>query len=112
MTQYDVTISSKGQLVLPKEIRDKFRLNAGSKIKIFVNGGQIILQPRTVADELQNIVLDSIAKDGKLATEETVKEYQAKIKTALDTMITEADDEYCKKEYMTLDDLKQDELNV
>ena len=112
MTQYDVTISSKGQLVLPKELRDKFRLNSGSKIKIIVDGEQIILQPRTVLDELQNIIIDNITKDGKLANEETVKEYQVKIKKALDKMIAEADHEYNKKEYVTLADLKREDGNV
>ncbi len=31
--EYDVVMSSKGQFVLPKEIRDKFQLSAGSKSK-------------------------------------------------------------------------------
>jgi AbrB family looped-hinge helix DNA binding protein len=99
MIQYDVTISSKGQLVLPKEIRNKFRLNSGSKIKIIVDGEQIILQPRTVADELQDIIFAEIAKDGKTINEETVKEYH---------MVATADQEYNAKEYVYLADLQGD----
>lgn len=97
MTQYEVTISSKGQLVLPKELRDKFRLNSGSKVKIIADGEQIILQPRTVLDELQHIIHDSITKDGKIVNEWTVKEYQVKVKKALDHLVAEADLTIAKK---------------
>ncbi len=106
--QYDVTISSKGQLVLPKEIRNKFRLNSGSKIKVIVDGEKIILMPRTVADELQDLILAEIAKDGKLVNEETFKEYQIKINQALDKMVALADQEYNAKEYVPLADLQGD----
>ena len=112
MTEYDVTISSKGQFVLPKEVRDKFKLSTGSKIKIVVDGEQIILKPHTLSDELQNLILANIAKDGKVATEETVKEYQVKLSQALDSLVAEAEQEYSKKEYISLADLKRENENV
>lgn len=106
--QYDVTISSKGQLVLPKEIRTQFKLGSGSKIKIIVDGEQIILRPRTVADELQDLLLAEIARDGKPVNETTVKEYQQKLNRALDKMVAEAEQEYNAKEYVSLAELKGD----
>ncbi len=112
MTEYDVTISSKGQFVLPKEVRDKFKLSAGSKIKIVVDGEQIILKPRTVADELQDLIRADLAKEGKLINEETVKAYQAKIAQALDSMVAEAEKEYNAKQYITLSQLKQENGDV
>lgn len=112
MTEYDVTISSKGQFVLPKEVRDKFKLSAGSKIKIVVDGEQIILKPRTVADELQDLIRADLAKEGKLINEETVKAYQAKIAQALDSMVAEAEKEYNSKQYITLSQLKQENGDV
>jgi AbrB family looped-hinge helix DNA binding protein len=112
MSEYDVTISSKGQFVLPKEVRDKFKLSAGSKIKIIVEDERIILKPRTVADELQDLILADIAKDGKIINEKTVKEYQIKLNKALDSIVAEAEQEYGKKEYVSLTDLKRDDENV
>jgi AbrB family looped-hinge helix DNA binding protein len=42
------TLTSKGQITIPKEIRDKFNLKAGQRIEFRVtNDGQIILRPRT-----------------------------------------------------------------
>lgn len=112
MSEYDVTISSKGQFVLPKEVRDKFKLSTGSRIKIIVEGEQIILKPRTVADELQDLILADIAKDGKSINQGTVKEYQVKLNKALDSIVAEAEQEYNKKEYVSLDELKRDNENV
>ncbi len=107
--EYDVVMSSKGQFVLPKEIRDKFKLSAGSKIKIIIDGEQIILKPRTVADELQDLIRADLAKDGKPVTEETVKEYQTKLNKALDAVVAEAEQEYKAKKYVTLADLKRED---
>lgn len=112
MTEYNVTISSKGQFVLPKEVRDQFKLSAGSKVKIIVHGETIILKPRTVADELQDIILADIVKDGKSVTQETIREYQTKLNKALDHIVAEAEQEYNRKEYVSLADLKRENNNV
>jgi AbrB family looped-hinge helix DNA binding protein len=107
--EYDVVMSSKGQL--PKEIRDKFKLGAGSKVKIIIDGEQIILKPRTISDELQDLIRADIAKDGKPVTEKTVKEYQVQLNKALDSLVAEAEQEYSKKEYISLSDLKRENVN-
>jgi looped-hinge helix DNA binding domain, AbrB family len=110
--EYDVVMSSKGQFVLPKEVRDKFKLGAGSKIKIIIDGEQIILKPRTISDELQDLIRADIAKDGKPVTEQTVKEYQVQLNKALDSLVAEAEQEYNKKEYVSLSNLKRENENV
>lgn len=110
--EYDVVMSSKGQFVLPKEVRDKFKLGAGSKVKIIIDGEQIILKPRTISDELQDLIRADIAKDGKPVTEQTVKEYQVQLNKALDSLVAEAEQEYSKKEYVSLSDLKRENENV
>lgn len=112
MKQYEVVISSKGQFVLPKEIREQFKLSAGSKIRVVVDGEQIILTPRTVADELEEFILTDIARDGKTVNKETIKEYKLALNKTLDKLVAEADEEYKKKEYVSLAELKQDKGNV
>jgi antitoxin PrlF len=43
------TITSKGQLTLPKAIRDRLRLGAGDRVDFIVKGdGTVVLQPATV----------------------------------------------------------------
>ena len=112
MTEYNVTISSKGQFVLPKEIRDQFKLSNGSKVKVIVDGDIIILKPRSIGDELQELILADIAKDGKIITPETIKEYQTQLNKALDHMVAEAEQEYNNKEYVSFADLKRENNHV
>ena len=112
MIEYNVTISSKGQFVLPKEVRDKFKLSTGSKVKIIVDGETIIFKPRTIADELEDLVLSDIAKNGEQVTEETIRKYQTKLNKALDIMVAEAELECSKKEYISLAELKRENENV
>ena len=48
MTQYltDITaVSSKGQVVLPKAIRDKLQIVPGIKMMVFSDGVSILLKP-------------------------------------------------------------------
>lgn len=38
-----VTLSSKGQITLPKKIRDELRIREGSKLQVLRVGGQVVL---------------------------------------------------------------------
>jgi len=40
-------LSSKGQLVLPKSIRERLRLQSGSEFNVEIEGEKIILEPVT-----------------------------------------------------------------
>lgn len=110
--EYDVVISTKGQFVLPKEVRDKFRLSPGSKIKVVVDGEQIILKPRTISDELEEYILADIARDGKPINEETIREYKRELNKTLDKIVAESEQEYQRGDYITLADLKRENENV
>ncbi len=39
------TLTSKGQITIPKYIRDKFQLDTGSKVEFALDEGRIILKP-------------------------------------------------------------------
>jgi antitoxin PrlF len=44
----EATITSKGQITIPKEVRDKLRLKAGHRVEFYFDpGGQVIFRPRT-----------------------------------------------------------------
>lgn len=73
---------------------------------------QIILKPRSFGDELKDLIISDLARDGKPVSEQTVKEYQTQINRALDSLVAEAENEYGKKEYVSLADLKQKNENV
>ncbi len=61
MTQYltDVpSVSSKGQVVLPKQIRESLMISAGTRMLVISDGQSIVLKPLTKPDisEFQNLM--------------------------------------------------------
>lgn len=55
------SVSSKGQVVLPKAIRDEMDLDTGSKLVIFTDGKNILLKPITMPDlsEFESLMKES-----------------------------------------------------
>lgn len=49
--QYITTISQKGQIVVPKEIRDKLNLKPSDSLKVTLGGKNIIVEPLTPLDK-------------------------------------------------------------
>ena len=68
-----VTLSSKGQVVLRREIRDKLGLKAGDKFIEFVKDDEVVLKPVRSTEELFGVLKDSREFCGK-RTEEIVRE--------------------------------------
>ncbi len=46
------TMSSKGQLTIPKDVRDELKLATGTQLYISVRGGELVARPknRSIAD--------------------------------------------------------------
>ncbi|MFN3388804.1 MAG: AbrB/MazE/SpoVT family DNA-binding domain-containing protein [Allosphingosinicella sp.] len=40
-----ITLSSKGQIVIPKDIRDALGLKPGEKLAVSLRGGKIVMEP-------------------------------------------------------------------
>jgi len=53
--EHTATISSKGQITLPVEIRRGLKLQAGDKITIVKRGTTIEIKPRTYDEELSEL---------------------------------------------------------
>lgn len=45
------TLTSKGQMTLPKEIRDRLALKPGDRLEVTVENSRIILTPKTLGIE-------------------------------------------------------------
>lgn len=76
MQEYKTRISTKGQIVIPKEIREKYMLGVGKTIVIFEDvDGSIRIMPKT---KLSNIKIN-IALDPKEVEKEIEKMREEKI---------------------------------
>lgn len=85
MSQYlsDVTaVSSKGQIVLPKSIRDYLQLCPGAKLMVFSDGENILLKPIPAPDFAEFSQL----MDAAAAWAETVGMSEADITDAIKTV--------------------------
>ncbi|MCO6040373.1 AbrB/MazE/SpoVT family DNA-binding domain-containing protein [Thermococcus alcaliphilus] len=59
-----VKVSSKGQIVLPKSIREKFGIKAGDEVEILDFGDEIVLIPIKKGVKLRGLVkFDKPAKE-------------------------------------------------
>jgi AbrB family looped-hinge helix DNA binding protein len=65
----EVKLSSKGQIVIPKEVREKLGLKAGDKIKLEVEEGRrVVIQPSVKPPN------DVFVQAGERLIEETLQE--------------------------------------
>lgn len=75
MTDKSATFTSKGQLVIPAELRRKHGIAAGTKVKILEDQfGRIVLQP--ITEEYVDRVMGCLAKGANLR-ENWEKEHRA-----------------------------------
>lgn len=43
---YNITITAKGQMTIPKEMRDRLQVKAGDKCYAWIRNGEIVIVPR------------------------------------------------------------------
>ncbi|WP_181313869.1 AbrB/MazE/SpoVT family DNA-binding domain-containing protein [Phreatobacter cathodiphilus] len=53
----DTTVSTKGQVIIPKSIRDELGIDAGAKLRVFTEGRRIVMEaarpfPETSLDQV------------------------------------------------------------
>jgi len=72
------TLSSKGQVVLPKQVRSRLRLRAGAVLVCTVSGDSILLTPEVSVAENPRLIDDS--KSGLRITQ-----------SSADTLVTSED---------------------
>ena len=50
MEAMDVTLAERGQIVIPKEVRDELGLKAGAKLQIRVVDGRLLIEKKVSLD--------------------------------------------------------------
>lgn len=54
------TLTSKGQVTIPKRIRDQLNWSTGIKLKFYYDGSQLRVTPVTVIDELEDLLINDL----------------------------------------------------
>lgn len=74
--QYITTISQKGQIVIPKAIRNKFKIKPAHMLKVSMNSKTIIVEPLSSADKFMGMF-----KVKKPITKKDIKDVYSKFTT-------------------------------
>lgn len=70
-------LSSKGQIVLPAELRKEFHLSKGDKLIVKKQNGEIILKPITSLKKLKGVdEIEEASKELEKTREEWDKEFE------------------------------------
>ena len=76
-------MTSKGQITIPKELRDRFNVDEGDQFKIFIQDDKILLEPvkkKKLSDVLKNRIKVSepidIEKMREVAEQELANQYE------------------------------------
>jgi AbrB family looped-hinge helix DNA binding protein len=69
-----VTVSSKGQIVIPKQVREALNLTEGSKLTLEVRGPEIVLSKGDAWRKLQGAGRDMVKDFGEFRKEERALE--------------------------------------
>ena len=76
-------MTSKGQITIPKELRDRFNVDEGDQFKIFIQDDKILLEPvkkKKLSDVLKNRIKVSepidIEKMREVAEQELANQYK------------------------------------
>lgn len=78
MKEEIVTISAKGQIVLPSAIRRELSLEKGTKMVLVVKKGMVIMKPLKRLSELRGI-LSEIEKPAREMVKELREEWETKL---------------------------------
>lgn len=69
MREEVVKVSSKGQIVLPADVRNELKIDKGRRLVMTVHEGVIIMKPIKKLSEMKGIL-----KDSKLDTEKIIRD--------------------------------------
>lgn len=108
---YDVQINDRGQITIPKELRDTVNLQTHDRLKLSIDAdGRIILYKSDFFDDVEDLIRKDLESEG-LSDEQIEKrlpERKKELGKALLKMASEVDEEIKRGEYITLDQLNEE----
>jgi AbrB family looped-hinge helix DNA binding protein len=75
MEQIYITVSSKGQMVIPAAFREELGIEPGTRVAVRLEGTRVILEPYSLAAKLRRIdELQGLTAGGPSMTDELLKD--------------------------------------
>ena len=73
-----VTVSTKGQIALPSEVREELSIGKGTKMVLVVEKGMIVMKPLRRLSEFEGI-LSEVKKPAREIVKELREEWEVKL---------------------------------
>ena len=85
------TLTSKGQVTVPKEIREKFNWKEGTRLKFYIDGEELKVKEITILDEMEDLITKDLIDLGYSGEELKAKllERKAAFNKAFDRLLEE-----------------------
>lgn len=85
------TLTSKGQVTVPKEIRDRFKWGEGTKLRFYLDGEELKVKQVTFIDEMEDLLTKDLTDLGYKGGELKVKLIERKeaLNKAFDRLLEE-----------------------
>jgi len=73
-TKY-ITVSSKGQVVIPSKIREQLGISTGTRMAVELEGGRVVLDPETLDAKLRKLrAMRGVTAGGPSGTDLLIEE--------------------------------------
>lgn len=109
--QFDVQVNERGQITIPKELRDKINIYPKDNLKIAIDDqGRIVLYKKDLLDDLEDLIKRDLLNEGysKEDISEKVIERKKELAKSLLKMVEESEKGFEKGAFTSLEDLKQE----
>ena len=105
---YDVQINDRGQITIPKELRDTVNLKAHDKLRLSIDAeGKIVVYKPDIFDDVEDLIRKDLLQEG-LSFEQVEKKLprrKEELGKALLKMAGEVAEEIKRGDYITLNEL-------
>jgi AbrB family looped-hinge helix DNA binding protein len=108
---FDVQMNERGQITIPKELRDKAKLNPLDTLKVELdNQGRLMLYKKDFFDDLEDLIKKDLVREGFSPDDFAYKipERKQELAKALMKMANDSKKDVDKGEYTNLQDLKKE----
>jgi AbrB family looped-hinge helix DNA binding protein len=108
---YDIQVNERGQITIPKQLREKVNIHPNDNLKIEIDEhGRLVLYKKDLIDDLEDLIKRDIINEGYTEEDfpEKIPERKKDLAKALLKMVKESEEEYKRGESTSLEDLRKE----
>lgn len=108
---FDIQVNERGQITIPKELREKVNINPRDNLKIDIDEqGRLILFKKDLLDDLEDLIKRDLINEGYSEEDfaDKIPERKKELAKALMKVVKESEQQYEQGEFTSLQALKKE----